>query len=86
MLEERTPTLPFLCPRPSNWELPSRRFRFADRGAEVPFPLVVAECGAAFAAGGRRPVDIEGEGEEVEELIPFVCIPGGTGRLIFDSD
>jgi hypothetical protein len=52
--------------------------------------------GAAFAlldggglegwrtADGGGLADIEGEGEDLDELTPFVCMPGGTGRLIFD--
>ncbi len=51
----------------------------------LPRPLVVAEFGGIFEPEGSRPADIDGEGEEVEELIPFVCIPGGIGRLILPA-
>ena len=58
----------------------------ADRAPELllPTPLLVAELGAYFAAEGSLPADIDGDGDEVEELMPFVlvCIPCGTGRLI----
>ncbi len=38
----------------------------------LPTPLLVAEFGGYFAAEGSLLADIDGEGEEVEELMPFV--------------
>jgi hypothetical protein len=35
-------------------------------------------------ADGAGFADIEGDGEDFDELTPFVCMPGGTGRLILD--
>lgn len=34
---------------------------------------------------GSLLLEIEGDGEEVEELMPFVWMPGGTGRLTLDG-
>jgi hypothetical protein len=34
---------------------------------------------------GSLPADIEGDGEEVEEWMPFVCIPGGMGRFALEE-
>lgn len=49
--------------------------------------MLEAGFGEYFAAPGSLLADIEGEGDDVEELIPFVCMPGGIGRLTFeDSD
>jgi hypothetical protein len=96
MLPDRNPTLLFLWPLPSNCvDGVSRLVRFAERAAELfPTPLLVAEFGATLEPEGSLLADIDGDGEEVEELIPpipFVWIPkgnpGGTGRFIFeDSD
>jgi hypothetical protein len=59
----------------------------ADLTPEVlPTPLLVAEFGGIFDAEfGSLPADIEGEGDEVEELMPFVWIPGGIGLFVFAS-
>ncbi len=86
-LADRRPTLLFLCPRPRSWGGTSR-LRFADLAPELlPAPLLVAEFGGYLAADGSLLADIDGEGEEVEECMPFVCIPGGTGRLtLVDCD
>ena len=58
---------------------------FADLGPALlfPTPLLVAECEGCLLleAEGNRPADIDGDGEEVEELMPFVWMPGGTGRF-----
>jgi hypothetical protein len=52
----------------------------------LPPPLLVAEFGGIFDAEfGSLPADIEGEGDEVEELMPFVWIPGGIGLFVFAS-
>jgi len=73
MLADRSPTLLFLWPRPSSCGGASRLVRFADRAAELfPIPLLVAEFGATLEPEGSLLADIDGEGEEVEELIPFV--------------
>ena len=71
-----------LCPLPKAWVEPSLLKRFADRGPDAPTPLLVAEWGGFFAEFGNLALDNDGDGEDVEELMPFVCIPGGTGRLI----
>ena len=47
--------------------------------------MLVAEFGPILDAEGSLLADIDGDGEEVEELIPFVWIPGGTGRFIFEG-
>jgi len=62
--------------------------RFADLDPAPLFPIPPdVRFGEYFAAPGNLLADIDGEGEEVEELIPFVWMPGGTGRLTFeDSD
>lgn len=63
--------------------------RFADLDPVLLFPMPPLDVrfGEYFAAPGSLLADIEGEGDEVEELIPFVWMPGGTGRLTFeDSD
>lgn len=58
----------------------------ADRIAELlPAPLIVAEFGTILEPEGSLPADMEGDGDEVEELIPFVLIPGGTGRFAFEG-
>ena len=61
--------------------------RFADRAPELlgPTPLLVAEFGGYLAAEGSLLADIEGDGEELDELIPLVFIPGGTGRFILEE-
>jgi hypothetical protein len=75
MLPDRnpSPTLPFLWPLPSNWAGASRLGRVADRTAELfPTPLLVAELGPILDPEGSLLADIDGDGDEVEELIPFV--------------
>jgi hypothetical protein len=47
--------------------------------------LLVAEFGAILEPEGSLLADIDGDGEDVEELIPFVWMPGGTGRFIFED-
>jgi hypothetical protein len=60
--------------------------RFGGRTAELfPTPLLVAEFGPILEPEGSLLADIDGDGEEAEELIPFVWIPGGTGRFIFED-
>ncbi len=47
--------------------------RFAERAAgPVPTPLIVAELGTTLEPEVSLLADIDGDGEEVEELIPFV--------------
>jgi hypothetical protein len=43
----------------------------------------VAEFGGYFAPPGSLLADIDGDGEEVEECMPFVIMPGG--RLTLDD-
>jgi hypothetical protein len=43
---------------------------------------MVAELGGFFAEFGNLPADIEGEGDDVEDLMPLVWMPGGIGLLI----
>ena len=83
ILPDRRPTLLFLWPRPSNCTGVSRLDRLADRAPEalVTTALPVAEPGGYFALDAPLFADIEGEGDEFEALMPFVWIPGGTGRL-----
>lgn len=46
--------------------------------------LLTAEFGAFFAPPDGRPLaGIDGDGEEVEELMPLVWMPGGMGRFAF---
>lgn len=82
MLADRKPTLLFLCPLPNICPGVSLLARLADRTPALvfPVPLLVAEFGG-LPLCGSLPVDIEGDGEEVDECMPFVCIPGGIGRL-----
>jgi hypothetical protein len=47
--------------------------------------LLVAGFGGYLAAEGSLLADIEGDGEELDELIPLVLIPGGAGRLILEE-
>jgi hypothetical protein len=83
ILPDRRPTLLFLWPRPSNCTGVSRRVRLADRAPEalVATALPVAEVGGCFAPDVPLLADKDGEGEEVAALMPFVCMPGGIGRL-----
>ena len=83
ILPDRRPTLLFLWPRPSNCTGVSRRVRLADRAPEalVATALPAAEVGGCFAPDVPLLADIDGEGEELAALMPFVCIPGGIGRL-----
>jgi hypothetical protein len=60
----------------------------AERAAELfPTPLLVTGFGTTLEPEGSLLVDIDGDGEDVEELIPFVWIPcgTGTGRFIFEE-
>jgi hypothetical protein len=52
-----------------------------------PTPLLVTGFGTTLEPEGSLLVDIDGDGEDVEELIPFVWIPcgTGTGRFIFEE-
>jgi len=74
MLADLSPTLLFLCPRPSSCPVPSLLDLLADRAPELPFPipLLVAEFGGYFAPPGSLPAEIDGDGEDVEDFIPFV--------------
>ncbi len=46
-------------------------------------PLAVAVAAVCFALEGGRLAEREGEGDDLEELAPFVWMPGGTGRFAF---
>ena len=75
ILADRKPTLLFLCPRPSNCPGTSRGVRLVARTPvpRLPTPLLVAELGGYFAPDpGSLLADMEGDGDEVEELMPFV--------------
>lgn len=41
----------------------------------------LAEFGGCFALCGGFLADIRGEGDDADEEMPFVWIPGGMGRL-----
>lgn len=45
-------------------------------------PFVEAELGACLALLGGFFADMEGEGD-VEDRMPFVCMPAGIGRFVF---
>jgi len=45
----------------------------------------VAELGGNLATPGSLLDDIDGEGEEVEELMPLVWMCAGVGRLILSD-
>lgn len=76
---------PLLWPRPSAGAGMSLRGRLAGRGGATFVALEVGVLEAWLTADGGGLADIEGDGEDLDELTPFVCIPGGTGRLIFDA-
>lgn len=82
-LPDLIPTLLFLWPRPSSCPGASRLVRLADRdpGALVAAALPVPDVGGCFTPEEVLFADIEGDGEEVEALMPLVWIPGGMGRL-----
>lgn len=65
------------------WPLVSRRILIVGRGAEVDADRspegVDVGCLALF---GVFLFAREGDGDDVEEIMPFVWIPGGAGRLI----
>lgn len=84
MLADLKPTLLFLCPRPSNCPGASRLALLAERTPDVPLPtpLLVAELGGYFAPPGSLLADIDGDGDELEECMPFVMMPGGLLTLV----
>jgi hypothetical protein len=84
MLADLKPAL--LWPRPSTGAVISLRGRLAGRGGTEFAPLDVGGLEGWRAADGGGLADSEGEGDDLEELTPFVCMPGGTGRLIFVLD
>lgn len=65
------------------WPLVSRRILIVGRGAEVEADRspdgVDVGCLALF---GVFLLAREGDGDDVEEIMPFVWMPGGAGRLI----
>jgi hypothetical protein len=80
MLAERSPAL-FLEPRPAS-PCPgvSRRIRVG--GRIMLFPLGRAEVeGWPLALDGGRFAERDGDGDDLDELTPFVWMPGGTGRF-----
>ena len=48
-------------------------------------PLLVAEFVGYFVTPGSLLDDIDGEGEDVEELMPLVWMCAGVGRLILSD-
>jgi hypothetical protein len=83
MLADLKPTLVFLCPRPSSCPGASRLTLFAERAPDTLLtPLLVVEVGGYFALPpGSLLADMDGEGEDVEECMPFVIMPGGLLTL-----
>lgn len=78
---ERMPAL-FLEFLPSAaWEDASRRARLTGRTVEAVMVRSLAEFGVCFALGGGFLADKEGDGDEADDAMPLVWIPGGTGRL-----
>jgi hypothetical protein len=45
----------------------------------------LAELAGCFALGGGFLADIRGEGDCFIDAVPFVWMPGGTGRLILEA-
>lgn len=69
-LPDLIPALLFFIPRPS---VCPERFRFADRAPEeFPAPFVVVGFWKFLEPDGSLPADIDGDGDEVDELMPFV--------------
>jgi hypothetical protein len=77
---DRKPAL-FLELRPDDKFRVSRRARWLGRTVEAVMARSLAELGACFAPGGLI-LDMEGEGDDVDDAAPLVWMPGGTGRLI----
>lgn len=77
-------TLLFLCPRPSSCPGASRLGLLAERTPDVPLPtpLLVAELGGYLGPEGSLLADIDGDGDDVEECMPFVMMPGGLLTLV----
>lgn len=46
--------------------------------------MLAAEFGGLPLLGSLL-AEIEGDGEEVEECMPFVCMPGGMGRFALEE-
>lgn len=83
---DRRPAL-FRELRPSCADV-SRRARFCGRGAWLPAPLGVGPAlMAGFALVGALLAVMEGDGEGDGRAgpVPFVCMPGGIGRLAFPA-
>lgn len=76
---DRRPAL-LLELRPANRLRVSRRARWLGRTVEAVMARSLAELGA-FALGGLI-LDMDGDGDDVDDAAPFVWMPGGTGRLI----
>jgi hypothetical protein len=72
----------FLECRPCSCNAVSRRDRLTGRTVDAVMALSLAECGGCFALGGGFFADIDGDGDDFEEIMaPFVWIPGGIGRF-----
>lgn len=83
---DRRPAL-FRELRPSCADV-SRRARFCGRGAWLPVPLGVGPAlTAGFALVGALLAVMEGDGDGDGRAgpVPFVCMPGGIGRLAFPA-
>lgn len=81
MLPDRNPAV--LGPLDKATPGPSLRGRLggrADTGV-APFAVVCGFDGGRVAEGGARFADMEGEGDDRDATAPFVCMPGGIGRL-----
>ena len=80
MLADLSPAL-LRDPRPAICAGMSRLLRLGGRTAVTVAPFVLTVIGGCLAVDGGFLADRDGEGDDVEELTPFVWMPGGTGRL-----
>jgi hypothetical protein len=77
MLADLSPAL--LCPRPSICPGGSFRCRFA--GFAAFWPIAFGGFDGWRAVEGGRFADMDGDGDDLEDMAPLVWIPGGAGRL-----
>lgn len=57
---------------PGAWDDVSRRARLTGRTVEAVMDLSLAEFGACFALEGGFLADMEGDGDEFDDVMPFV--------------